>query len=306
MNRIAEITASVLDWLVGRAPHSYGLFYFLLMPIYGLAYYVFPNILGQDYSFWECLYFSIVTATTLGFGDIAPSSEAGKLMAASEAILGILSIGLFLNAITGARIDLVRELDEEKNKKLFREAQRSRLDGHYRVLQPSIQRFKAVAVQISHPVTGRTQEYNPEFKLNDMRDMYRPTQVTDVSNSQPAAIGYFRCLEELTGELCDMVKQVDLRCFPEIEHFSLMLVSEIASFDHAGAILSASYSTIEHEKSAQSISEMLKDYDGDYTTKGSHILDGYVELYFQIKIMMGLLPELENAIENEISKLRPV
>jgi len=276
------------------------------MPAYAVAYWLFPGLLGAKHNFQECLYFSIVTATTLGFGDIAPESDVGRLMSASEAVLGILSIGLFLNAITGARLDMVRELDEEKNRMLFREAQRSKLDGHFRVLFPSIQRFKAFAIQVSRPVTDKTGEYNPEFTLNDMRDMYSPSQATSRFDSQPAIIGYFRCLEELTAELCDMVKQVDLRCFPDIEHYSLMLVSEIASFDQAGSILSASYSTTDSTISAKDMAERLRDYDGDYSFDGSEVLDSYIELFFQIKIIMGLLPQLERAIEREIAKLKPV
>ena len=45
--------------------------------------------------FWNALYFSIVTFTTLGYGDIAPKAQF-RLLAASEALVGVVLVGLFL------------------------------------------------------------------------------------------------------------------------------------------------------------------------------------------------------------------
>jgi hypothetical protein len=44
-------------------------------------------------------YLSAVTVTTLGFGDITPVSGWARALVASEAILGIVVIGFFLNAL---------------------------------------------------------------------------------------------------------------------------------------------------------------------------------------------------------------
>ena len=57
--------------------------------------------------FLRMLYFSVITVTTLGFGDITPVSSAARLAVSVEAILGVVLIGLFLNAL-GRRIGLSR------------------------------------------------------------------------------------------------------------------------------------------------------------------------------------------------------
>jgi len=49
--------------------------------------------------FTRMTYFSAVTITTLGFGDIAPISDKARWAVALESILGIICIGLFLNAL---------------------------------------------------------------------------------------------------------------------------------------------------------------------------------------------------------------
>jgi len=48
---------------------------------------------GDDY--WTCLYFSIVTFTSLGYGDICPRGVA-RVLACSEALLGVFAISLFV------------------------------------------------------------------------------------------------------------------------------------------------------------------------------------------------------------------
>jgi uncharacterized protein YjbI with pentapeptide repeats len=55
---------------------------------------------GIDYSTWggflTCLYFSVVTFTTLGFGDIQPVTDAGRAVAGVEAFTGAFMIALFV------------------------------------------------------------------------------------------------------------------------------------------------------------------------------------------------------------------
>ena len=51
-------------------------------------------------SFWRMLYLSTVTITTLGYGDIVPITPVSRALVGAEAILGILIIGLYLNALS--------------------------------------------------------------------------------------------------------------------------------------------------------------------------------------------------------------
>jgi uncharacterized protein YjbI with pentapeptide repeats len=53
----------------------------------------------NDKSFVSCLYFSAITFTTVGYGDLAPHG-AFRLLAASEALVGVLLCGLFLFCLT--------------------------------------------------------------------------------------------------------------------------------------------------------------------------------------------------------------
>ena len=50
-------------------------------------------------TYFRMLYFSTVTITTLGYGDILPISNLARIMVSIESIVGIVVIGLFLNAV---------------------------------------------------------------------------------------------------------------------------------------------------------------------------------------------------------------
>lgn len=57
-------------------------------------------------SFGRMFYFSAVTITTLGYGDIVPITDTTRWFVACESILGILLVGLFLNSLSHEYADM--------------------------------------------------------------------------------------------------------------------------------------------------------------------------------------------------------
>ena len=64
-----------------------------------VAFDISPESLTSFESFAHALYFSIVTITTLGYGDIYPIEDTFRLWCAFQAIIGVIIIGLFLNSL---------------------------------------------------------------------------------------------------------------------------------------------------------------------------------------------------------------
>ena len=60
--------------------------------VWAFFYYIIPETASQFSSFSESVYFSMVTFTTLGYGDISLSSK-WRLLSGLEAINGIMLIG---------------------------------------------------------------------------------------------------------------------------------------------------------------------------------------------------------------------
>ena len=48
---------------------------------------------GEPLTFWACFYFSVVTFTTLGFGDVVPDNTAARFLVTLEVIFGYVMLG---------------------------------------------------------------------------------------------------------------------------------------------------------------------------------------------------------------------
>ena len=52
-----------------------------------------PTLQGAPVNFGSALYFSIVTFTTLGFGDVVAASRAARVLVGLEVIVGYIMLG---------------------------------------------------------------------------------------------------------------------------------------------------------------------------------------------------------------------
>jgi uncharacterized protein YjbI with pentapeptide repeats len=72
----------------------------MIIFVFCLAYAFCQGISFSDQSFvvrlWESLYFSVITFTTLGYGDFHPVTYVGQLLAITEAFIGAFMIAVFV------------------------------------------------------------------------------------------------------------------------------------------------------------------------------------------------------------------
>ncbi|RJL18598.1 ion channel [Pectobacterium polaris] len=62
---------------------------------------------GPDFSFIDSIYFTCVTVTTLGYGDITPYTSFGKIFVAMQALFGFVVISLFMAAVINKALKAV-------------------------------------------------------------------------------------------------------------------------------------------------------------------------------------------------------
>ncbi|RYE85923.1 MAG: hypothetical protein EOO75_16385, partial [Myxococcales bacterium] len=98
-----------LLWGYGQRPSRLFFFSLLFIAASAVIYFVTgirlgdrcvdgPALSSWARHFGECLYFSFVTFTTVGYGDIVPCSGASRAMAAAEAFSGVFIMSLFVTA----------------------------------------------------------------------------------------------------------------------------------------------------------------------------------------------------------------
>ncbi len=85
--------------LFGYGERIRGILITAFLVIFGWAWWYYPSgIKGIETSFGDCLYFSIVTFTTLGYGDLHPATDM-RFWAGTEALAGAFLMALFVVAM---------------------------------------------------------------------------------------------------------------------------------------------------------------------------------------------------------------
>jgi hypothetical protein len=74
----------------------------ILAMVFGVLYANSPDLLNVSRSVqtaWTPFYFSFVTFTTLGFGDVTPGSLAGEVVVTCEVVLGYITLGVLVSIL---------------------------------------------------------------------------------------------------------------------------------------------------------------------------------------------------------------
>lgn len=175
---------------MNRKPSFYGLLYFINILIFSGVYFCFfDDGFSKSLSYSSSLYFSVVTATTLGYGDIVPSLERDALLLtiSLEVILGVIIIGLFLNSVSqrlSDQKDYLTKLEKDHEKERWMSQAMSMLRPVIEIqLRTLSQYFKFTSTQEK----GQYDE-NPE------------TLFTEAYFKQITSINYFSLFNYANGQ----------------------------------------------------------------------------------------------------------
>lgn len=112
ITRLIGITGKLQSNL-SRFFNTNGFKYLLYMSTFLILFSSLLYSIAESVSFYDALWWAISTTTTVGYGDIYPSTTLGKLAAVTLMVLGIGFIGMLTSSITGF-FTKKEEIDKDK------------------------------------------------------------------------------------------------------------------------------------------------------------------------------------------------
>ena len=147
--------------------------YVLVIPLFAILYYFFAE---PKLDFIDSMYFSTVTITTLGYGDIVPENVPAKVLVSFEAILGIVLIGAFLNTLSHNISYRATQKEKEAQKEKDLIFAKNRFLNFNKIVEQKIERYYSYIVSLTK---GKDEngvlEANKNFSFNDLYDLYEPS-----------------------------------------------------------------------------------------------------------------------------------
>lgn len=270
--------------------------YVALTPVFAFIYWALPDSQFRipdgaptDYGSW--LYYSIVTITTLGFGDYTPAHGWAQGVTAIEVMCGLIFLGLFLNAVGSMKSEIDVASEIEKQKILHQNSEHEKIKKSTPTILHVINIFLAYCYAVTTPVSKRNSEdseFNPDFNFSDMADLYKPSGLSIDHSGRPAIEGLIKsasrtslCLDSLQNRI-DLTIWPDLLedCFAFVANYQIFASSEVFN-SHVSKLLPDD-SNLTNKDAEERISKFIAESNGT-VPDNSEELQPLSELFTFIK-----------------------
>ncbi|WP_161793876.1 potassium channel family protein [Jannaschia aquimarina] len=199
-----------------RRSTTYGITYFLLVPLFAAVYYLFQPSFSQELGIVNAFYLSAVTATTLGFGDIVPGSWDGKAFTSIQSLLGVLTIGLTLANLSREWSEQLVEQERQIVSEQYNASERAKVRAHGKYVKRRIQKLSRTMNLL---ITERSDKSTVQMSMNlelrsgtsfsDMANAFLPTCLGGNPLNALAIDVYFQDERKLRAALESLVTSID-------------------------------------------------------------------------------------------------
>lgn len=182
--------------------------YIVVTPIFALIYWLLPEAQfripdDNPMDYRACLYYSIVTITTLGFGDYTPTHAWSQGVTACEVMTGLIVLGLFLNAVGSMKSEIDVASAIERQRMLHFNEEKDKLIKSTPIIIHHINAFLSACYFATTPADKRESSnpvYNPDF------DTASPDSFGDVEQAA----------KKLSLFLDSIQNRIDITLWPEL------------------------------------------------------------------------------------------
>jgi hypothetical protein len=280
--------------------------YIAVIVFCALIYYLNPSMLnGKKIDLITSLYFSVITITTVGYGDIGPATHIGEIIAASEAFLGIIIIGLFLNSLWQSYTEKIAKEQERVLLKQQKDRNANRIKLYYAFLKTVLTSFKSSIAELTLPLGNRSDQsftINPDFKFSDLKDLYTNSLILTNGLSKSVIEIYFDSEIELINELKYFLANFDIFDYSELHENILQFLTISKMHGSRDALLSYISKRVGDHQVSEFTADLIKEYEicPDISVHKSSVLTPVILLYHTLKEQINAI----NIIENKFSDIK--
>lgn len=197
--------------------------YIGFVPVFAFFYWLLPD--GQfripdmgGVNFGDWVYYSIVTLTTLGFGDYTPCAAGSQWITAIEVLCGLVTIGFFLNAVGSMKSEIDVESELEKQRLVHEAQEKEKLQKSTSILYFKLNQFLSFCYAVTTPLAkrGEALNFNANFTDADMADKDKPSGLPDDHSQLSAVENLMKCSASLSLFLDTLQSRIDLTLWPEL------------------------------------------------------------------------------------------
>ncbi len=272
--------------------------YVAVMPLFAFIYWALPDAQfripdGAATDYWSWLYYSIVTETTLGFGDYTPAHVWAQIFTAIEVMFGLVLIGFFLNAVGSMKSEIDVESEVEKRRRAHIEMEKQKLTVSIPALKHTLNNFLEYCYAVTTPLAKRNDgnsEYNPDFKFSDMQDLFQPSGLPFDVTRMPAVARLVKSASHTSLALDSLQNRIDLtiwpdildNCFGFVANFQMFSASDSLS-GKASDLISTNADGMKESEAQLALQKEIASFAGDPSNDVPANLRPIAELYFFIK-----------------------
>lgn len=289
-------------------PLKIGMSYLLLIVISALLLYLCPEFkltsttVSDPNSLTSSLYFTFVTITTLGYGDILPNNELTRILVIFLSFGGVVLTGLFLNSLAHTISKITQVEDENKmRREKFDEEVRRFLDISI-LLKQNFDDFKFSATSLITPLS----KYNSnieisklmeiDFKINDLCDLFTNNPLRRFSLTKSKIEVFYETFDILNSNLDQLLKLGYFNFNKESLEIVVEYLSHCKIVDSRENILH--FARLSQMDKEWIRSMLINAKDDVQITDIANAIDDYIVLIGQIKLTVGLIVKIESLIHS--------
>lgn len=276
--------------------------YFGAIVIFAMVYFLLPQgQFSQPLSLLDAFYFSVITITTTGFGDIAAHGNVAKICVSIEATAGITIVGLFLASLWRDFTVRVEASQAAQAVRAQRAISLASLLVYWRYIETTIAKYRTLAAAVTTPLSRRngSLKYDPAFRLTDLQDLMTTPPGAGDGAQRCLLERYFEMEDRLEGDLKYLLQNDVIAEFTLVRGLLINVLSLLRSFELRESLLSMHDSRL-REELRHAIASTTTEPDGEQD--GLNLIGPVVMFARHVRRTQQAVDELTEAMGKLLSE----